>query len=215
MDNISLMKLSGLPDAFTNTLLVFSFILVLVPYCAGKDFGVFKVPDVSMISRKILRLVAPVLFLAIMFAFLPIFSPAKNAAAAEAFKSKGFEAMNLGQWSHAQYAFRRAADLAPTTQDWDINRANWYYNAGLSAQRQDKWSDAESSYKEGLKLNPEDPQFHASLAYVLMQQQRWTESESHFKAALKRGTKWPLWGGAKREELERMLAAVQSKRSSR
>ena len=214
MNNISLINLSGIPDGFANTLLVFSFILILVPYYSGKDFGVLKVPDVSMGARRTLRIVGPILLFSVVFAFLPVFSPVKNAAAARAFASKGFEAMNLGQFIHAHAAFRKAADLAPTTQDWEIDRANWYYNAGLSAARVDKLSDAEFSYKEGLRLNPEDPQFHASLAYVLMEQRKWTESELHFKAALERGTKWPLWGGATREELELRLAAVRTNRPS-
>lgn len=214
MENINLLKLLGLPDSFANTLLMISLALLMVPYCSGKDFGVFKIPEFSARARTRLQYGSPLLLFAMLFAFAPIFAPLRSGTAATDFAAKGFEALNLGQLSQARYSFRRAAELAPSTPDWQNRRASWFYNAGLATERQANWSEAESSYRDALRLSPEDPQMHAALANVLMQQQRWEESEQHFAASLARGTMWPLWGGVTREEIERKRAAVKSKRSS-
>ena len=214
MENIGLLKLLGLPDTFANALLLVSLALLLVPYCSGKDFGVFKVPEFSAPARTRLRYGGPLLLLVTISAFLPIYAPLTSPTAAADFAAKGFEAFNLGHLSQAHYSFRRAAELAPSTQDWQNRRASWFYNAGLAAERQEKWSAAELSFRDALKFSPEDPQMHASLANILMQQQHWKESEQYFEASLARATKWPLWGGTTREEVECKIAAVKSKRSS-
>lgn len=214
MENINLLRLLGLPDSFANALLMVGLAFLLVPYCSGKDFGVFKIPEFSARARTRLKYASPLLLFAIPFAFAPIFAPLRSATAAADFAAKGFEALDLGHLSQAHYSFRRAAELAPSTPDWQNRRASWFYNAGLAAERQAKWPEAESSYRDALRLSPEDPQMHAALANVLMQEHYWEESEQHFADSLARGTKWPLWGGSTREDIERKMAAVKSKRSS-
>ena len=208
MDNISLVKLSGLPESFANALLVFSFVLVLVPYCSGKDFGVFKVPDFSAPAKRALRYVSPVLLLVTVFAFVPIFSPIKNADEAKAYSEKGFDSLKWGQLIEAQYMFQKAADLEPDIR----KRSDWYYNAGLTAERQGKLVDAELLYRESLKLRPWDPQRNAAVGNILFRQKRWEKSEKYLRDALATGTKWPLWGTITHEELEGKLKEVPTTR---
>jgi len=65
----------GLPEGFGVVILVFSFILMLSPYFSGLDFGVFKVPIFSNKVAKKLKIIAPALFLIVIFLFVPILKP--------------------------------------------------------------------------------------------------------------------------------------------
>src|ERR1044072_1077062 len=83
MDNLSLYKLSGLPDSFGVVLLSFSFILLLAPYLSGADFGIFKIPIFSGTAKRWLKIFGPVLFLLCAIAFIPVFPPGKKTDVAE------------------------------------------------------------------------------------------------------------------------------------
>src|SRR5262245_20397149 len=72
MDKLSLFKLTGIPDPFGVVLLVFSFILFLAPYFSGADFGLFKIPA-SLAEKKWLKVIGPVVFVACVLSFIPLF----------------------------------------------------------------------------------------------------------------------------------------------
>src|ERR1051325_9626663 len=81
MDKISVFKLLEWPDAFGVLLLSFSFILLLSPYFSGADFGLFKIPIFTKEAKKWLRIVGPILCLAVAFSFVPIISKKKAGPA--------------------------------------------------------------------------------------------------------------------------------------
>lgn len=81
LDRVSLFKLSGLPEPFGAVLLVLCLILLLVPYFSGSDFGIFKIPIVRNETRKVLKIVGPMLLLPCVFLFLPIFPTNQQGSA--------------------------------------------------------------------------------------------------------------------------------------
>jgi hypothetical protein len=68
----NLFKILGLPDHFGVILLIFTLILLIAPYFPGLDFGIFKVPKISPKIAQTLKFIAPILFLASIFMYLPI-----------------------------------------------------------------------------------------------------------------------------------------------
>jgi hypothetical protein len=72
MDKISIITWLGLPEAFISILLSLGLILILSPYLAGTDFGIFKVPDLNAQSRKILKWLGPVFLLGLFLLFVPL-----------------------------------------------------------------------------------------------------------------------------------------------
>src|SRR5258707_5016571 len=127
MDRSSFFKWSGLPDAFGVVLMVFSLILLLAPYFAGADFGLFNIPTVTEGAKKLLRVIGPVFFILCILAFLPILSPHEEskslifdflAAAPKAKWTSNFGA-NLLIWNdrnNAQKGFARYMNN-PTLED--------------------------------------------------------------------------------------------------
>ncbi|MBV9925416.1 MAG: hypothetical protein JOZ96_10405 [Acidobacteria bacterium] len=71
-ERASVIKLLGLPDAFTGMLLIFSFILLLAPYLSGADFGPFKIPQFTDSARKKLKIIGPIVFLTLIVLFVPM-----------------------------------------------------------------------------------------------------------------------------------------------
>ncbi len=69
---MSLLGKMGLPPQFGITLLLFFFALTLVPYFAGKDFGILKIPEFENSTKRRLRRAAPALLLCAVFLHLPI-----------------------------------------------------------------------------------------------------------------------------------------------
>jgi len=72
----SLFTLAGLPGEFGVTLLLFSFILLLTPYFSGSDFGILKIPKLSLSSKKKLKYAGPLaisLAIALQLPFFPAF----------------------------------------------------------------------------------------------------------------------------------------------
>jgi len=72
MNPISTFHKMGLPEAFGNVLLVFCLILVIAPYAAGADFGVFKIPAFSTYGKSRLKIAGPVFLILLILLFLPI-----------------------------------------------------------------------------------------------------------------------------------------------
>ncbi len=71
-ERASIVKLLGLPETFAVLLLTFSFILSLAPYFSGADFGLFKIPQFTDPARKKLKIIGPLIFLALVVLFVPI-----------------------------------------------------------------------------------------------------------------------------------------------
>lgn len=71
-ERASIIKLLGLPETFAVLLLTFSFILLLAPYFSGADFGLFKIPQFADPARKKLKLIGPIVFLALVVSFVPL-----------------------------------------------------------------------------------------------------------------------------------------------
>jgi hypothetical protein len=68
----SLLKLLAAPDAFVVTLLTVGVILVLIPYFAGTDFGLFKVPRVRLSVGRRLRWIGPLVLAFFVLLVLPM-----------------------------------------------------------------------------------------------------------------------------------------------
>ena len=71
---MSLLNAMGLPPQFGITLLLFFFALTLVPFFAGKDFGILKIPEFGEMTRQRLRRAAPALLFCAIVLHLPIYS---------------------------------------------------------------------------------------------------------------------------------------------
>lgn len=68
----------GLPETFAVLLLTFSFILLLAPYFSGADFGLFKIPPFTDSARKKLKIIGPIVFLALVMLFVPMMRVPKS-----------------------------------------------------------------------------------------------------------------------------------------
>lgn len=68
----STLQLLGLPDSVGALFLTAAVVLLLSPYLAGSDFGVFKIPAFPQETVRILRFVGPPLFLLLFCSFLPV-----------------------------------------------------------------------------------------------------------------------------------------------
>lgn len=83
-DKTSVIKILGLPEAFTAVLLIIGLILSLAPYSSGADFGLFKIPQFTDSARKKLKVIGPVIFLLLVTLFIPMIrlralTPSDNA----------------------------------------------------------------------------------------------------------------------------------------
>ena len=70
-------KLLLLPNEIRIILFLLSLILVLAPYAAGKDFGIFKIPKFSEKVNKRLKYVGPLCVVLVIVGFLPLWHPMK------------------------------------------------------------------------------------------------------------------------------------------
>lgn len=77
-ERVSIIKLLGLPETFAVVLLTFSFILLLAPYFSGADFGLFKIPQFTDSARKKLKIIGPIVFLALVMLFVPMIRVPKS-----------------------------------------------------------------------------------------------------------------------------------------
>lgn len=71
-DKTSIIKWMGLPEPFAIVLLILSLIFALAPYLPGKDFGVLKIPQFTPSTRKILKIIGPIVFLTSVMLFVPL-----------------------------------------------------------------------------------------------------------------------------------------------
>lgn len=82
-----------------------------------------------------------------------------------------FEAKyNLGNALHRQEMYDQAAQVqqqaAADSLAAPVDRAQAFYNLGNTQFRQQKYAEALESYKNSLRLNPDDPQAKFNYAYV-------------------------------------------------
>ncbi len=70
---MSLLELVGLPSPFGIALLTFSFILTVAPFFGGKDFGIFKIPELEGSNSWRSRLIGPSLLIFAVGIHLPVF----------------------------------------------------------------------------------------------------------------------------------------------
>ena len=82
-----------------------------------------------------------------------------------------FEAQyNLGNALHRQEMYDQAAQVqqqaAADSLAAPVDRAQAFYNLGNTQFRQQKYAEALESYKNSLRLNPDDPQAKFNYAYV-------------------------------------------------
>src|SRR5881628_812817 len=85
------------------------------------------------------------------------------------FKYSAILFYNAGQSDSAVVYFRRAADVAATDAKFAQDRKDALYNLGRIQQSQQKLSEAEATYREFLKLYPNDPEIMAALGSTYMQ----------------------------------------------
>ncbi len=71
-DCLNIITFLGLPEKLGIGFVAFCFILFLSPYFSGKDFGIFKVPDFSISTRKTLKYSGPIIFFSSLFIFIPL-----------------------------------------------------------------------------------------------------------------------------------------------
>lgn len=77
-DRTSIIKVLGLPEAFTAVLLIIGLILSLAPYFSGADFGLFKIPQFTDPARRRLKILGPVILLLLIMLFVPVLSLGPN-----------------------------------------------------------------------------------------------------------------------------------------
>lgn len=74
---MSILQLAEIPREFGILLLGLTLALALVPYFAGHDFGVVKIPNLQWQRRRVLRVLGPLLLALAAFLHAPVFSRAK------------------------------------------------------------------------------------------------------------------------------------------
>jgi outer membrane protein OmpA-like peptidoglycan-associated protein len=92
---VSIITALNLPREFGITLLALTLVLALVPYFAGHDFGVVKVPKIQEGQRKPLRILGPVLLVLAVFLHVPVLprmDPPFNSVAVFPFLSRANDA---------------------------------------------------------------------------------------------------------------------------
>ena len=62
----------GIPDSLSTAFVLLTLIVALIPYAAGHDFGVIKIPDMPKRVQRYCKFVGPILLAIALGAFLPI-----------------------------------------------------------------------------------------------------------------------------------------------
>jgi hypothetical protein len=86
----------GIPSEFGLSLLMLSLILFLSPYFSGVDFGVIKIPKLTLKAKKRLKITGPLLIIGVSSLFTPYWS--------EFFSPLEIQNMRIGQ-SDTNYRF--------------------------------------------------------------------------------------------------------------
>lgn len=71
---VSFIGLMKFPDTISAVFLIFAFILLISPYLAGADFGIFKVPIFKGDLLSLLKIVGPIVFVIMLILFLPLWT---------------------------------------------------------------------------------------------------------------------------------------------
>lgn len=79
MDDLSTYALLGIPDGVATALVLVSLSLVLAPWFGGSELGPLKVPTIGEQPGKVLKVVAPIAFVAAIAAFFPVWQSTVNA----------------------------------------------------------------------------------------------------------------------------------------
>ena len=64
-----------IPDQFESLLLVLAVIFALTPYFAGADFGPIKIPKLSQLATRRLKILGPLGFAIVLLLFAPLLPP--------------------------------------------------------------------------------------------------------------------------------------------
>jgi Flp pilus assembly protein TadD len=64
-------------------------------------------------------------------------------------------------------------------------RSDAYYQLGISLSNQDRDSEAESAFRQAIKLDPDDARAHYQLGQILDSQNRYSEGELAYRQAIK------------------------------
>lgn len=99
---------------------------------------------------------------------------------AEQFRAKGGELMKDKKYTEAEQEFCKAVQLDPTSED------SWL-NFGDACAEQNKWAEAAQAYRQDVKLVPEEPFYHAKLAFALLKQDMRDAAVKEAKEALRLG----------------------------
>ncbi len=98
MKKISLFELLGWQDDFGVLLLSVCFILLLAPYLAGKDFGIIKIPEFSLQTKRALRWLGPLLFIACAVALVAPLIPVEISETITWFDNFSDGAISQARW---------------------------------------------------------------------------------------------------------------------
>ena len=92
-----------------------------------------------------------------------------NQSDPQGFKYLASLLYQAGQQDSAVHYFRRTADIAAKDPKFAQDRKDALYNLGRIHHSQQRWPEAEATYREYLTLYPNDAEVLASLGSVLMQ----------------------------------------------
>ncbi|MGA2114480.1 MAG: tetratricopeptide repeat protein [Bryobacteraceae bacterium] len=88
----------------------------------------------------------------------------------------GTALVKLQQWARAETVLRRATASAGDPSAWGL--------LGQALWRQNKIAEARLAWETGLKLDPDLPDLHNRLGWLLAAGGQWVEAEAEFRAAL-------------------------------
>lgn len=66
----------------------------------------------------------------------------------------------------------------------DSNKPHYHYNLGLALEKEERWDDAISAYRQALSLNPDYVEALCNLGHVYRRQREWSEAIAAFQQAL-------------------------------
>jgi len=164
----SLFQMSGLPETFGVVLLTVGLVLLLSPYLGGYEVGDLSIPELDAATARILKIIGPVIFLVLIFAFVPIWKRSEERMQAEEtawlprsderFDRAAYRLMldasqllETGQADKARSTYERARTLY-----WQLGDHRWEANAlwglGELELRVGSEEKARSTFEEARRL---------------------------------------------------------------
>ncbi len=101
----------------------------------------------------------------------------QGGGAIEAFVVQGQAALEAGNFSEAEKAFRDAVNLDPGSADAQFRLGNVYIRQGQLAA-------AETAYRAAADINPDMASAHLNLGVVYYQMEQWNKAEEEFRTVL-------------------------------